>query len=434
MHALERRPPATLGDLHAVGADVGQQAGARCQRHGDVHGGGALLGVVAAAEAAEAGADAPPRVDPRRRRAPAQRPGAVQQRAVGGIVRVLGHGARVRLGLDAVEHRREVGRRHPLGAVLGGPLVQHVAAGAQHDHPVDQRAAAHRAPLQHGHGDVVGGARPGLGVEALRHRRLLLGEVSPRHQPPSSRMTTSSPASASRAAATAPPAPVPTTHTSARTRVSGPRRAPSVIPRIHPSLDSVRNGGEMRMMRGSARAIGSSSAVTPGAGPSHGTRGSAVVQRAAVADRGVGGRVGIEGGEHQPAQCLEDRAPQGDAAGLPSAQPRVLPRGLHLPEADGDGRGKRGGGRVVEQGEDPCDLHRLFGVHGGQPRIHRAGQGGRARVAVGQRHHAAAERFEGGELRSGERHPARRCVCEGGVRRAPRPRSIGAPPRARQRT
>ena len=98
-----------------------------------------------------------------------------------------------------------------------------------------------------------------------------------RQNAPSSSSTTSCPASARRAAATAPPAPLPITHTSARTRVSPRRRAPSMMLLRVGSPESRSSCGRMEMTRAvrppSVRATGSASDEAPGSGPSHATSG-----------------------------------------------------------------------------------------------------------------------------------------------------------------
>jgi hypothetical protein len=153
-------------------------------------------------------------------------------------------------------------------------------------------------------------------------------------------MTTSSPASARRAAATAPPAPLPTTTTSAvrrtsartsRPRIATPRAvagsgagvAAGAVPERSVGSAVLRTGGATRSAC-AARAIGSASVLSPAAGPSHGTRGRAVVQRPRVAEGALHVGVAVPHGEREAAQRLEHGALHGHARARPAGEHRVL--------------------------------------------------------------------------------------------------------------
>ncbi|CAN5328613.1 hypothetical protein BH23GEM4_BH23GEM4_12390 [soil metagenome] len=310
----------------------------------------------------------------------------------------------MRFPLDPLEHRRRLGGTHPDDAVLRRPLLEHPLRGAEHDHPVDGGPTPHRAALEEGEREVVGGARAGVGVEAYGHLRLARGEVC-RHPVVALLEEDDFVSRFGEPGCRYGAAGAGADHADAGTD----GRA---VCQVSPERDA---GGDRRLRRGRQlreptggwrrRHPGDRPCVIGGARERALPRPvrAALVQRPQVADRGVRPRQRVVGGERQPAKGLKDRAARREAAPLPGVQHLVLLL-----------RGQAGK-MVGMELEQPCqrrvperqqggDLARQRRIAGGETFLDRGGQvhGSVARL-VGGGDDAPAERVERPPARGGER-------------------------------
>jgi hypothetical protein len=136
-----------------------------------------LFGAVAAAVTAETRPEAISGIDAGWTRGPTKGTGAIEENVVVGRMGIVGHGARVDLMLDTLEHGSEISGRHSFHTVPHGPFVEHPLGRSEHDHPIDSRAAAERGALQQRNGEIVSGAKTAIGVQAFVQLGLPLREI-----------------------------------------------------------------------------------------------------------------------------------------------------------------------------------------------------------------------------------------------------------------